>query len=314
MKKFLGILVLGLILFTESAVAKKTKMVTGKDYEGEIIWVKGAKIKLPPGKFRLIERIQWTSWGITARSNWFANFKDGVWDEDVELEEVGGAKYQSQLRQLYYEFLFMDKYDGCYPRSEYTVVKVKKRGGAFNCMLIAHIDINKVLYHPDDPQRTDNAYFKWYIRKNNLTVPAIALCATHYFYAPTVNDILLVYSHCLNPETHGASKNKFTTEETSEYHPSNIKQYPDKKKYMENFIKLAAQQHRSFEIGIGAKEHHKLDLSEYGVGEIIEETKTTNITSGSGISDEIKELKKLHEEGVLTDDEFEKAKKKVLSQ
>ncbi len=31
-------------------------------------------------------------------------------------------------------------------------------------------------------------------------------------------------------------------------------------------------------------------------------------------NDEIKELKKLHEEGVLTDDEFEKAKKKVLSQ
>ena len=55
-------------------------------------------------------------------------------------------------------------------------------------------------------------------------------------------------------------------------------------------------------------------MSEFGVCEIIEETKTTNITSGSVISDEIKELKKLHEEGVLTDDEFEKAKKKVLSQ
>ena len=69
-----------------------------------------------------------------------------------------------------------------------------------------------------------------------------------------------------------------------------------------------------FENEIKAKEKHKIDLTEFGVGEIIEETKTTNITSGSGISDEIKELKKLHEEGVLTDDEFEKAKKKVLSQ
>ena len=29
---------------------------------------------------------------------------------------------------------------------------------------------------------------------------------------------------------------------------------------MEEFIKLAAQRHRSFEIGIGAKEHHKLEL------------------------------------------------------
>ena len=83
---------------------------------------------------------------------------------------------------------------------------------------------------------------------------------------------------------------------------------------MEEWIKLSAKRHKLFEQGLGAKERHKLDLSAYGVGEIIEETKTTNITSGSGISDEIKELKKLHEEGVLTDDEFEKAKKKVLSQ
>ena len=314
MKKLLGIVVLGLILFTESAVAKKTKMVTGKDYEGEIIWLKGAKIKLPPGKFRLIERIQWTSWSIKVKSNWFANFKDGVWDEDIYLGEIGSAKYLSQLRQIYYEILFLDKYDGCYKRGEYTVVKVKTKGAFINCMIVRHVDINKALYHPDDPQQNHLAYFKWYIRKNNLAVPAIALCSSHYFYAPTVTEILLLYDYCLNPETHGAGKNKFTTEESSEYHPSNINQYPDKKKYMEEFIKLAAQRHKSFEIGIRAKEHHKLDLSEYGVGEIIEETKTTNITSGSGISDEIKELKKLHEEGVLTDDEFEKAKKKVLNQ
>ena len=314
MKKLLGILVLGLILFAESANARATKMVTGKDYEGEIIWVKGSKIKLPPGKFKLIERIQWTSWGISAKANWFAKFKDGVWDEDVSLGEIGSVKYLSQLRQIYYEILFKNKYDGCYPRPEYTVVKVKKKGGAYNCIIIGHSDINKELYAPDDPKDNSLHHFKWYINKNNLKVPPIAICSTHYFFAPTVAELMMLYGHCLNPETHGASKNKFTTEESSEYHPSNINQYPDKKKFMENFIKLAAQRHRSFEIGIGAKEHHKLDLSEYGVGEIIEETKTTNITSGSGISYEIKELKKLHEEGVLTDDEFEKAKKKVLNQ
>ncbi len=187
MKKFLGIVVLGFFLFAETANAKKTKLVSGKDYEGEIIWVKGSKIKLPPGKFRLIERYQWNSWGIKAKMNWFANFKDGVWDEDVGLAEIGGVKYLSQLKQIYYEVLFMDQYDGCYPRSEYTVVKVKKKGSFYNCMVIQHVDMNKELYHPDDPQDNSNAYFKWYIRKNNLTVPPISICSSHYFFAPTVH-------------------------------------------------------------------------------------------------------------------------------
>ena len=81
---------------------------------------------------------------------------------------------------------------------------------------------------------------------------------------------------------------------------------------MEEWIKLSAKRHRLFEQGLGAKERHKLDLSAYGVGEIVEQTKTKNTTSNSGISEEIKELNKLYQEGVLTKEEFEKAKKKLL--
>ena len=130
--------------------------------------------------------------------------------------------------------------------------------------------------------------------------------------APTVGKNLFEVGYCINPELNGASKSKFTAEETSEYHPQNISDYPDKKKYMEEWIKLAVQRHKSFEKGIGAKEHHILDLSEYGVAELVEETKTTS--SGSGITEKLKELHDLYKEGVLTKEEFEKAKKKVLSQ
>ena len=82
---------------------------------------------------------------------------------------------------------------------------------------------------------------------------------------------------------------------------------------MENFIKLAAQRHKSFEKAIKAKEKHKLDLTEYGVGEIIEETKTTISSTNSGIAKELKELSDLYKEGVLTKEEFDAAKKKVLN-
>ena len=52
MKKLLGIVVLGLILFAESANAKKTRWITGKIYQDEVTWLKNVKIKLPPGEFK----------------------------------------------------------------------------------------------------------------------------------------------------------------------------------------------------------------------------------------------------------------------
>jgi len=314
MKKFLAILVLGLILFTESVIAKQTKWVKGQTYEDEITWRRNLKIKLPPGKFELAERYQWMGWGIEIRSVDLVSVKDNIIDKWFLIGELGSWTYQDQVRQILHEILYMDEYDGCYPRGEYTLMKVRKKGHFNNCLIIRHIDTQKELYAPDDPQDNSKNVIKLWIKKNNTEVPPVLLCSAHYFMAPTVIENLLVMEFCINPELNGASKTKFNTEETSEYHPSNINQYPDKKKYMEEWIKLSAQRHKLFEIGIGAKERHKLDLSEYGVGETIEETKTTNITSGSGISDEIKELNKLYNEGVLTKEEFEKAKKKVLSQ
>ena len=124
-----------------------------------------------------------------------------------------------------------------------------------------------------------------------MELPRIVICAQTYFYAPSITETVLSLEYCMNPETNGGPKNKYTSEEASEYHPQNINKHPEHKKFMEKIIKIAAKRHKYFEKEIKAREKHKLDLSEYGVGEIIEETKTTNITSGSGISDEIKELK-----------------------
>ena len=75
-------------------------------------------------------------------------------------------------------------------------------------------------------------------------------------------------------------KNKFFTEEPTEYYPPNINNFPKHKKFMEKWVKLSAKRHRLFENGVRAKERHKLDFSEYGVEEVFEETQTT-LTSSS---------------------------------
>jgi len=100
----------------------------------------------------------------------------------------------------------------------------------------------------------------------------------------------------------GASENNFNTEETSEYHPLNISKYPKYKKYMDKFIEISSSRHMDFEKIVNAKKRHKL--------------KFANINSykvqSNEVLDQLKKLKSLYEEGVLTEEEFNKAKKKIL--
>ena len=116
----------------------------------------------------------------------------------------------------------------------------------------------------------------------------------------------------INPELYGAPAIKFGTEETSEFHRANIDQYPEIKKFMENWVKISAKRHKIFEKNVKAKNIHKLDLSKYGEAEAIEETKTT--VSSSGTTEELKECVKLFKANELTKEQFENCKNKVLSQ
>ena len=87
--------------------------------------------------------------------------------------------------------------------------------------------------------------------------------------------------------------------------------FPDKKIFMNDWVITTAKMHKLLELTyFKAKEHHKLDFSEYNIGEINE---TKKITSGSNLTEDIKALKQLYDEGVLTKEEFEKAKKKLLN-
>ena len=116
MKKLLGILVLSLILFSESAFAKRTKWVRGNFYQGTIHWNSKLKVKLPPGKFQLAERFEWRAWGAEAKESWLISLKGKMIDQSINIGEMGSWTYQSYVRQLLYEILYMNKYDGCYPR------------------------------------------------------------------------------------------------------------------------------------------------------------------------------------------------------
>ena len=318
MKKLLGILVLGLILFvtTADAETKRDRLRTGEIYENEIIWTSKIRIALPPGKWIVIEKWYDTYNALKAREVVLVQLEGNLVNRLIDIWEFdGGGKWMSYVQDWLQEAYFHDDHDGCFKRPEYTVLERYKQGASFNCFKVRHLDMNRLLYNPDDKtKKTYTAIVRKWIRENNIEVPPIMLQSAHYFFAPSVKDTATNVSYLMNPELNGASKSEFTSEETSEYYPGNINKYPDKKKFMEKWIKLAAQRHKVFENSVRAKPRHKLDLTEYGIGEVVEEAQTTVlINNNDSISKQLKDLNELYKSGALTKEEFKKAKKKLLN-
>ena len=72
-------------------------------------------------------------------------------------------------------------------------------------------------------------------------------------------------------------------------------------------LSISAERHKSFEKNVNAKNSHKLDLEMYLPSEI-----KNNQVKSNEVLTQLKKLNDLYKEGVLTKEEFEKAKKKIL--
>ena len=121
-----------------------------------------------------------------------------------------------------------------------------------------------------------------------------------------------------NPKYFEGPDHQFSTEDSSEYHPSNIKKYPKFKKYMDEWKKISAKRHVEFEKIVSAKSHHELDFSDIGVKKQRKYTskrkqKNYSSTTNNDITRQLLDLKSLLDQGVISNDEFIKAKKKILN-
>ena len=313
MKKLLGIVVLGLLLFIEATeAAKRTSFKKGMILEGEVFWTQKIKVNLPAGQWQVVDKWRWQVNAVNGRGVSLVKLNGNVLDEVIEFEEVNvNGKWISHVVQWLQEVFFKNENDGCYQRPEYYLLKVKKSGGFFNCLKVRHYDTEKLLFSPDDKWRkTATAIIRKYLREENIEVPKIMIGRSHGFFAPSVKDSYYGIFYVFNPETQGGPKSKFLTEDTNEYHRSNISNYPKFKKYMDDFVNAAAYEHAKFEEMVRAKSQHLLDLSQFDID--IKETKTT--VSSSGTTDELKECIKLYKAGDLTKKQFETCKNKVLNQ
>ena len=84
--------------------------------------------------------------------------------------------------------------------------------------------------------------------------------------------------------------------------------YPNVIELKENYNKLTnePQFQKEFEVMVKSKKRHRLNLEQYIDTGIV-------IKSNNVIIDQLKKLSDLYKSGVLTKNEFEKAKKKILN-
>tara|TARA_B100000902_G_scaffold339604_1_gene341911 strand:+ start:2053 stop:2976 length:924 start_codon:yes stop_codon:yes gene_type:complete len=306
MKKILGIFIFYLLLIG-NAFGEIYK--TGQEVEGQIVFSKKIKIDLPEGKWTIAARQLWNYHGLNLENYDLVKTEN---NEILEYISIGEFKLagivEARINTALYEILFKDKYDGCYERPEYFLLKFYRKGSSHNCFWVLHKDVDKYLNYPDDPQlRGANRLLKKWVKDNSIKLPKIILSSDHSYFSRLTGGTWFVVTYAINPKLLNAPKNKYFTEESSEYHKLNINNFPKHKKIMQKWISISAARHKSFEKNVNAKNSHKLDLEIY----LPSESKNNQVKS-SEVLTQLKKLNDLYKDGVLTKEEFEKAKKKIL--
>ena len=97
--------------------------------------------------------------------------------ENNEIQEVIEV-YEGKLAGYYVkyvdpiiiEMVFKNQYDGCYERAEYYLLELYRKGSTFNCMIVRHADMTKLLNYPDDPEdRGIASAYNFWIKSKKFT-------------------------------------------------------------------------------------------------------------------------------------------------
>jgi hypothetical protein len=270
------------------------------------------KIDLSSGEWTLVQKNSEFYYGLSFKSYVLIKTKNNKFIEGFLIEEIRTAGVvESSVNNEIIKFIFKNKYDGCYERPEYFYLNFYRKGSTHNCFRVGHRDIKKRIYDPRDPEEK-NLYpqLKKWLEENSVNLPKVALWSSHSYFSRRASSNLYNLHYYVDTSIINAPENKYFTEETSEYHKNKIKNFPEHEKSMKKWMSISTQRHRNFEKSVRALDKHLLNLDEIS----LENYKSNNnIEDSTDIVKEIQKLNELYKEGVLTKDEFEKAKKKILN-
>ena len=291
------------MFFISESGASNTKLIKGNSYEDQIKW-KFVKFNLPKGKWIYYGKSSWDFYHFHGSCSYLISTYKKIIKGNFEICYVdSGGKLRGQFGALLQGELKNNKYGLCSKRSDFFYSKFRFKGASTNCFVSRYIDLENELNNPDDPSAI-TARLKKYIKENDLIIPKNSL-QTESFYFSNRRDRAYSVSTVINPEFYGAPKSINSSGNESEYKQANIDKYPIKKKFMMMWTKEMTNEHKYLEKQMGASNEFALNFSDIPL--------IDNNNQNSDLVKQIKKLDQLYKSGVLTKDEFEKAKKKLLN-
>ena len=307
MKKFILYTLLSIFIFSSVDAKKNNSFSKDKSYNGEFKWGY-VDYKFPKGDWTFFHKAYSTLPGTSLKTRCieFYQKENGTLKGLFEVcEIVTGGKWTPQIARILSEMLKNGIHDNCTLRAEYFYAQLFTKGTAMNCFLIRHIDPFKEFNYPDDPQARVK-YLKIFLKKKNIKIPKTMILSKHLFFAPSIKDKGVEINYSINPELFGAPKTLNGDENGSEYHRNNINNHVFKKKFINDWLSKQANYHQYFEKKLKAKKNHLLNLDEFITFEI-------SVGNNNLLIEQLKSLNKLYKSGILSKDEFKKAKKKILN-
>ena len=322
MKKCLIIFSLSFFLININYLEAYAKKYRVNDLvENNFFINKKVKLNLPKGKWTVSEVSYKDIYGIQNKRITLTRSENKKLIEIISIFEwntqsLNDSRYKYLVDEVIYKALFNNRTDSCYEKQEYTVIKFYKKGSSHNCFWVGHYDLKKYIYETEvfymypgvsDLRTEKNNLIRW-LKKNQIILPNVALYSQHSYFSRVAGGKWFGLTRIIDPKILNAPENKFITVESSEYHANNIKAYPHYKKIMNNWVSISAKQHIDFENSIKVKKRQKLDLNDIS----LIKTNDANNTSNN-FTDQLQTLTDLFNNGSLTKEEFEKAKKKLLN-
>ena len=297
-------------IFFISLNANSKSYRIGDKIRGNLEFYKKYIFDLPDGEWVVADKYAYSYYGVVSKGYILLKIKNNKAIESINIGELDiGSRYQSIFNSILQEIVFKNKFDGCYDRPEYYVFEYFAKGSSHNCFWVLHEDVYKELNDPEDPElRGVFSHYKAWLRNNGIELPKVAIGSWHSYFSRLTGGKWFVMTHYFDPVILGAPESKFIKEERSEYHKHNISNFPKHKKIMDKVISISAERHKKFELEVRAKEHHKINLDSY-----LKDFKNSyKNDENKNILSQLNKLKNLYNSGVLTKEEFIKAKKKIL--
>ena len=329
MKKIFLIVVLSLLL-SISAYAGKFSAKVGDIVENEVSFGKRDKFPLPPGEFTVEIIKKWQ------------DFRDVLLvqiDEDTGIIKwkihlaATGSTIQKNSAWLPGEM--------CDQTSVYFI-KAVKGSEKFACWSVSHSrrsggnEINRLsrsnnffsfgqtMTHKIRAEQGYPGEMRAYENQNDSISPDMFVVSRYHY---SKKSKLFEAEYFYNPEFDGIPKPKNSEWASNEFHIQNIRNYPEHEEFLKKYISISANLVDRFNELNKVKGGLRLDAEEYftkgsfnvekkepkKVKKSTKKVKKSTQKDKGDIVNQIKGLKDLLDAGVITQDEFNLAKKKILN-